>query len=371
MKSHFQTKPFDPKKLNRRNNQTTISKCLESMIRFHKKLASFLGVYILTLIVMDMVLPYYYGNHGYMDKFHEFNRHPNQYNAVAFGSSRIYRGFDPTQISLLTNGKIRFYNFGTDGTIAPESYYLYEKFVQQVPKGSIELAIVEISNLNPIQDKNIGTTRGSYWITLENLIFSYQYIQNTSDLSYTFGKYLKQYYHKLVDITKIKSGIRNMFFVNKPEGIHGYYPYELDMQNTKNKERKVLLQNKSQELRQDSTYFKEVKSEVRLTRQDHSHSVNKAHLNKLRYLTELSKTKNIDVYYLIMPGTGYGLNQSDLYPLLSSTGIQIIDMSNPDSFGMFYENELYFDRSHLNMTGSRVFAKQLLTRLTGYNQVAK
>ena len=80
---------------------------------------------------IEFFLPYYYGNELFAKKLAYYNKHQENYNTVIFGSSRMYRQVIPDLLdSILIQDNISSFNFASQACFNPESYYLYENFIE-------------------------------------------------------------------------------------------------------------------------------------------------------------------------------------------------------------------------------------------------
>ncbi|MCP3933638.1 MAG: hypothetical protein GY705_31610, partial [Bacteroidetes bacterium] len=101
---------------------------------FLKNILLYFLIYLGLSFIISICVPYHWGNPLYSVKISYLEKENDRpFNTYFFGSSRVFRQFDPTLFDSLahafTNEEIRSYNMGAPGTIVPQTYYLYERFL--------------------------------------------------------------------------------------------------------------------------------------------------------------------------------------------------------------------------------------------------
>ena len=172
------------------------------MKSFVKKIILFVGIYLVITNVIFLFVPYHFGNPWYSTKvnFLEEKEKDISFNTFFFGSSRIYRQINPSvfdsicssQKSLLDK-KIRSFNLGAPATFAPQTYYLYEKFLDSKLSGKVKYCFLEISDVQRLPSDQLGQERTNYFIDLNTLLFSCKSFFN--DTNYDIAH--KMYYSSL------------------------------------------------------------------------------------------------------------------------------------------------------------------------------
>ncbi|HEX4630153.1 MAG TPA: hypothetical protein VH188_04245, partial [Chthoniobacterales bacterium] len=92
--------------------------------------------------------------------------HPNTYDTIFLGSSRVYHGVNPATFdgAMAAGGKpAHSYNLGIDGMLPPETFYVIDQLLAANPRGLrrifIELEDVQIS----VAPEHVRTRRALYW----------------------------------------------------------------------------------------------------------------------------------------------------------------------------------------------------------------
>ena len=169
------------------------------MNKFIKKTIVFFILLLTFLFLKKIITPFYIGDKIFSAKYADFLKRNEQFNSVVFGSSRLYRHVNSMYLdSLLTDYNISTYNFSNGGTYNPESYYLYDNFINSIESGNIKCAFIELQQLHPYSEGNCKTTKASYWNTTRYLFYSFDYINNSEYDSKTkhelYECYLKSYF---------------------------------------------------------------------------------------------------------------------------------------------------------------------------------
>ena len=133
-----------------------------------KKLLLFSFLIFLVGIGLSFFLPAntYWGNPEYTWKIHEYKK--NDYNAVWFGTSRIYRGIDPLLFDSLVNKTrdtpMKSYNLATHASWASETFYLYEAFLKDPAlSGNVKVVFMEFQNIMSIRPGRLGSEKSIYY----------------------------------------------------------------------------------------------------------------------------------------------------------------------------------------------------------------
>ena len=329
------------------------------MKKYLLKIFIFLTILILFLVLKNATQPYYTGNLNYKSKLSFFKKNQSEYNAVFFGSSRIYRQVNNAILdSLLIAKDIPFlsYNFGLVGVYNPQSYYLYDNFLDNLKSNNIQYAFLELQKLNLIT-LNAQTTKGSYWNNYKYYKYSYNYIEssNYSDsLKKEFhSSYNKSFIYKFIDLHVVK----NYFLSNgnKKEFIHqGFYSLEDEMNNQKNGNG---LEKRWKDFRSDTTTLQERIKAAKITASEiPKDSFNKEHYKILNYLLEKSSEKGIHLFFILPPRLPLE-DYSELIPICDSLRSEHVILTHNDP--ELYLTKNTFDIGHLNNSGSEYYTQLL------------
>jgi hypothetical protein len=336
------------------------------MKKFIKNSITFLLFLVLILGIKKVITPYYMGNNLFNSKlnYYNFNYNNEKYNTVFFGSSRIYRHINPILLdSLLYLQNLKSFNFATPGAFNPESYFLYENFIDNLTNNDIKYAFLELQELNYISEKNLQTTKANYWNDLHFLNYSYNYIlasKNSKSLKckYIFN-YTVSYIYSFLDF-KI---LENKFKLKdiKHIGLNGFYPLDKELIDSKNNEG---LSNRYITFNSDTTVLNKRILEAQNSKKIlNNNDINQYHLEYLISLINKSNKKDIKLIFILPPR----LSKNDylqLIPLANSLPQKnIIKLNDPEKYKVLYMAEYSFDIGHLNSKGANFFTKYLADEL--------
>jgi len=328
------------------------------LTKFQKKIGIFSVIGILFCFGLSFLRSPYYGNPTYQNKFTFFSENINSYNAIVFGSSRMYRHFIPNLFdSLLNTPNLNTFNLAVAGGFNPETYYLYEKFLETIKPNQIKYAFIELQPVKEIAKKNMNTERVFYWLNLKYFLFSYRYIQNsnlTSNKTELLTILRKSFINKLIHSYNLKNiffskQTSNNFF--KTEGYSNTDEYSLHLPSNNE-----LLERRQTFLSDTTTIQKIIAASiVELNNSQLEYYKNEVHLEKLLEIIETSKQKGIEVIFIIPPRIS---RYEELYALkhyLPKTNV--VDISNAEKYPLLYQSKYSFDVGHLNNAGAILFTE--------------
>ncbi len=314
-----------------------------------------LAIICLLQVAIQVSLPYYYGSQLYWKKIALFKT-GTDYNAVCFGSSRLFRQVDPERLND-SMSDIRLFNFGVPGAFNPESYFLYENFIDDIDSGQVKLAVLELQDLDTLTENNVKTVRSSYWN--RDLGYALDYINDDSFDSLKQRKALRQYItgylHGLINFSKI-SAFRHFRGMQMPKGKDGFHSLDSRMANSKSQGlvKKTLVLQDSIAVKEHITVaaFPKGSSEVL--------KANKIHREMLNHLIDKSEKKGIELYFVIPPKLTEYQAVRAIEKLMPD---RVINLGSSYEYPEFYRVENSFDIEHLNDRGTRMFTDALASRL--------
>lgn len=333
------------------------------MKSFIIKLAIFAFLIALFPVSKIALTPYSLGDSIYHSKVEYFKNHKEDYNAVFFGSSHIYRQVNSTLLASLLEQKgleFKSYNFGTPGTYNPEGYFLYDKFIEKLDSGTLEYAVLELQVLNSVSDENYRTTKGSYWNTLEYYRYTNEYIEHSNyseeKKNNLYANNKKSHLFRLFDLFILK----NYLTRKKQEALNnGYYSFEKEVIGNPQLEerRRVFLS--------DTTVLGERIKAAQIDPKKISESYfNSIHFEKLQSLTEKSLQKGVKLFFIITPRM-IEEEYKELVPLINSLPDEkTIELYQYDQYPKLYSSAFSFDVGHLNNTGADYFTTLLAKELS-------
>jgi hypothetical protein len=337
------------------------------MKKFIIRLLSFLGILLIGLVLLNTILPVYWGNLEFAIKAGQVASTSKKSEILFVGSSRTYRQVIPSIIS--DSLQVNSYNLGSYATYGAECIALTRSYIfkELQPK----FLVLELQNIQEISDGNLNTARSNYYIDYTTYKFVCDYYNSLDDWS-TDRK------EKAIDNYKTSFLKRTFFYGTLKDAIYyikgpkvdermvklsdnGFYSLETQLaakkaaQSLKNRRAKFLV-DPSQLLNRrnsiDSIYNHQNGSKA-----------NKVFLTQLTQLIELGKKCDIKVVYVLYPK----MNPDDYTRLLPIANAipedNLIDLANPVLYPDLYEIENSFDLGHLNDKGAYLLSHQLAKKL--------
>jgi len=334
------------------------------LTKFQKKIGIFSVIGILFCFGLSFLRSPYYGNPTYQNKFTFFSENINSYNAVVFGSSRMYRHFIPNLFdSLLNTPNLNTFNLAVAGGFNPETYYLYEKFLETIKPNQIKYVFIELQPVKEIAEENMNTERVFYWLNWKYLFFSYRYILNSNNTNNKIELLTilrKSFFYKLINFSYFEDIFSSKQTSNNFSETEGYYNSEMQLLDSPNDSSLIA---KRQTFLSDTTIVEEkiVPTTLELNNSQLEYYKNEAHLEKLLEIIETSKQKGIDVIFIIPPRSS---RYEELYALkhyLPKTNV--VDISNAEKYPLLYQSKYSFDVGHLNNAGAILFTEYLVQEI--------
>ncbi|MGB5982872.1 MAG: hypothetical protein WBG46_12070 [Nonlabens sp.] len=324
---------------------------------FLKRLVLFFSLLMAILVLKKIFTPYFLGNVYFKPKLEYYNKNyeTKDYNTVFFGSSRIFRHINPNVLdSIMSDENIETFNFGTVGTYNPESYFLYENFINNQADEKIDYAFLEIQALNDIDAKNLATTKGNYWNSIEFLNFAINYISDTnksdSEKSDLMARYFKSHLYSYFDVKIFKHYSMDTKNTARRMGSDGFYSLDDDLEETPNN--RVLNQRRENFLADTEVLKERRQSVLDIYERTSDMVLNEFHYTYLLSLIEKSKEKGIDLIFVLPPR----LTEEQYLELLPISNQlpkrNVINLSDPKTYDKLYMNEYSYDVGHLNARGA-------------------
>lgn len=316
------------------------------------------------LVLKKIFTPYYLGNVYFKPKLEYFNKNYKikGYNTVFFGSSRIYRHINTNVLDSIMSGEnIKTFNFGTVGTYNPESYFLYENFIDNQEEKSIDYAFLEIQALNDIDADNLATTKGNYWNTIEYLNFAINYISDTekseSEKADLMARYFKSHLFSYFDVKIFKHYSMDTKNTVRRMGSDGFYSLDDDLKETPNN--KVLNQRRETFLTDTGALKERRQSVLDIYESRPDLALNEFHYTYLLSLIEKSKEKGVELIFVLPPRLTAD-QYLELLPISNQLPKRnVINLSDPRDYNSLYMTEYSYDVGHLNARGAALMTKYL------------
>ena len=329
-----------------------------------KKAFLFILLYLAVARCIDFVIPYYFGNPWFASKV-EFLKDENgfkEYNTYFIGSSRFYRNIDPTEFDRAVNkggNDLRSFNLGAPITFPPQSYYLYDNFLDSEESQNAKIVFLELEEIDTFGDR-LHTQMSSYYVTFPNLIFvlksvfSNYHLPLEVKLDYGY-KYLVGFIENSLHLGHFSQSVLQDDYISErhvgPDKT-GFFSLDDDL---KDKHTKFLFDRKG-ELSLDTATIDVRAKAISKSFNSPSNYVDEVHLQRITKLIELSAEQGIHLVLVLEPRVGTK-NVVDLYNAIPSSNK--IQLSDPLEFPELYFVANSFDVGHLNLTGSKLHSKML------------
>jgi hypothetical protein len=337
-----------------------------------KKLLFRLSFFLIILIMLSkaahLLVPYHWGNVWYSSKLRSFNADTSRYNAVFFGSSRVYRQIDPLifdrTVESAGGKQLRSYNLGAPATFSPQVYYLYEKFLERESKSrDLKYAFIELMEIDVIGDDLLHQERVTYWQNSSDLAFvsaavdADPYLSDEQRRVYRLH-YGESWFEGWVGLGHFRDQILNAGYYSETyagSGRRGFYPLEEEMLVTQSAEqRRSLAKNRAALLSKPALLRQRAESSAALLTE--KQKVNEVHLRRLNDLIALSQSKGIQLIFVLSP-RNVTKGVAGLFQSLDPA--HRLSLANAELYPEFYSPEGSFDAGHMKTNASRRYSAEL------------
>lgn len=330
----------------------------------------FISIFYITIsMVISYFTPYHWGNPWFSTKIQFLEKTKQlEYNTFFFGSSRIYRQINPklfdSTFNSVSQEKLSSFNLGAPATFNPQSYYLYEKFLISTLSRNAKYCFIELMEVDLLGDYFMHQERTSYWQNYSDILFVGKSINSNKQLDLkpkikSGLNYSVSYIENLLHLGHFGNQIINSnYYDDKYLGINrdGFFPLDYDYETTENENVKINLYERKQSIVEKPELIDKRKLNVLHSYNNISNNYDKINLNRILELIHKSKQKGIKLVFILSPRNG---NQKLINLSLQIPEMNIIDMSNPNSYDLLYNYENSFDVGHLNSKGAVLYSKML------------
>jgi len=336
-------------------NFTLITTC-SSLVRLIYKsiLLCSLVLLVASIIKYSLILPYHWGNnqvHAKLNHIAEKDIDPDIY---FLGSSVTNRQIMPNVFDSLLHHRHHSYNLGSDGTLPPQSLYLFESLIKQ--DSSISTVFIELNNLDHF-GRNLLRTKKKYYLHPGHLWTFAKYVIGT-DISLfhklgIFGLYGYSYLENILwigmrtDLLKYYSNPSAISYSLIGENEDGHIP--MPGEKTKSKE---MLDRLPEYMRRISEDYKKAINDLKTN----DFSYNKQSKIYFEKYIKLAQQHGIHLIYILNP-IEFAFEDAEhmvgLMQMLPSKNK--IDLANPYLYPEFWALENRWDEGHLNEKGSLLF----------------
>lgn len=320
--------------------------------------------------VISLFVPYHWGNPWYSSKIQYLEQINKEKlpNVFFFGSSRIYRNINPYffDIEFEKNSveKISSFNLGAPATFCPQSYYLYEQFLDSELSSNADIVFLELLEISSIGTALMHQERTTYWQNYRDLLFVLKSVFRSKERG-ILGKvritvkYSISYFENIFNIGQFKSPLldKNFYdprYVGKEK--NGFFPLDADLRSTTDSTVKENLLERKNSLKEEEPELKNraLKS-IEFFKSDKK-SLNKVHFERIEKLIKKAKKNNIQLIFIITPNIVSPSIVKLFNAIPAGNKIQLADAND---FPEFYQTENLFDVGHLNEKGAELFSKTL------------
>ena len=268
--------------------------------------------------ILNLILPYHWGNPWYSVKAQYLERLDQmKYNTFFFGSSRVYRQINPERFDAILSQDSLFlssFNMGAPGVFAPQSFYLYENFLNSAVSNKAKYCFLELTRFSRIGEGIEHQERSNYWVTWQEYLRICHWLYNNKTrsrgnqakllLGYTIGLFERQFH-----IGHFREQMNDLNYYNPhylgPQK-DGHLSLEDDIRTTTNKESKEGLIEKHQNLIDNPEELTERSrksvSELSLI---NNAQVDQIYLQRIQNLLSQSERKGIYLTFILSPRHSY------------------------------------------------------------------
>nr|WP_294776174.1 hypothetical protein [uncultured Flavobacterium sp.] len=325
-------------------------------------LALFVTARLVVLFFVPKFIPYHWGNPWVSTKIRHIEKADSQPNIYFFGSSRIYRQINPKYFDSLANQtfehQIKSFNMGAPATFVPQTYYLYSHFLRSSLAKNTKTVFLELTPIDPIGEELMHQERTNYWLDINQMSFVYSSISKDKTLSLSqkaarLHRYSISYLESILGIGHYgeeitNSGYYDPTFLGKNKD--GFYPLEDEVSD------KATTELTARRDKFNPTDLKDRANKSAHFYDKISSKYDKIHLKKVKELIAVSKSKGIQLIFIISPRS---TNQALINLAHQIPSKNCIDLSNYKKYPEFYDLQNSFDIGHLNNKGSNMFTKSI------------
>lgn len=321
---------------------------------------------VLNGLVLDGVGHPYAHNKRFATKYVHYKQSENQYNTLFIGSSRIYREINPAIIdSTLAEFNFKSYNLGASATFIPESYYLFERLLENKSyDASPRYVFLELNEITSIKFVNWFTPQSYYYLDSRYLSLVWNQAMNDPDMNLWMKAeriypYLQGYLLKLLFILP-RWNIKPDSSVFLGPHQNGYYPLELELQQN---ETPRLLERRTMFLEDTSV----IQVRIKVQQKTPVDEISQTYIDYLNSLIDKADRHGVKLYYLIPPKLKNYVAVKEIMNRIRDE--RVVDMGSFETYPDLYQAKYWFDQGHFNMPGADLYsgylAKAIREKLVG------
>lgn len=306
-------------------------------------------------------------------KWDHWNRSGHQYDAVFFGSSRIYRAFDPREFTaaLPSDEQIRIFNFSVGSMRPCELSYQVQRLLQHQPS-RLRVVFIELMDWHPaILSEMKEHQRTVDWHTptaaWRAIGTELPYVHSWQEGLALWNQHLKLCLQKLMgfgtgpvwwkgrDLQRAKRLESVMAFAD------GFVAFDQESAAVYGRRRREFLVKNRPVFRRQVAKIDSVNQQAGLL--DRFDLISQTALDRMLH------ESGLEVIYVI-PNLRWGtpdLNELARQRILKN----IWSFNHVEMFPELYDEQNHFDRGHLNRAGAKCFSRRLAERYLVWRQSLK
>ena len=336
------------------------------MKKFLFKLIAFACTLFACIQLIFAVIPFHWGNQYFSTKFSylEASQSTN-YNLFFFGSSRVNRQIAPfifdSIIESQSSLEIKSFNFGSPGTFCPQTYYLYEKFLESELSTNAKYCLVELMPVTLISNSFFHQEQTNYWLNIDELKFVITSFNenkrfNKLEKEKHIKRYIISYMESFFHVGHIGKQLLTENFYDKRflgERLDGYYPMGLELRTIKDAEIVKHFNKISLEIQKDSSILND---RLNLAIENYNNITSEldfVHFNRISKMIASANKLGVHTVFFISPRN----SSQELINLFNAIPKENrIDMADPYIHKDFYLLKYAFDSGHLNERGAELYS---------------
>jgi len=314
---------------------------------------------------IKIFVPYHWGNVWYSSKIRYLEQQPARFNTVFFGTSRIYRQVNPTVFDSIVNlnseENIQTFNLGAPATFCPQTYYLYERFLESELSNNVKHVFIELMEIDQISSALMHQERATYWQNISDVWFVIKAITVDKTLKFTtkgliYIHYLISYLENLFNIGQFPDLLLNNEYYSDyyvGPGKNGFTSLEFDLESNQMQQVIDDLLVRKSDLNKDVSQL-EVRAEKTIELFNSESESNPVHLKRIMELIHKSNERGIRLVFIISPRW---IDES-IIPLYNSIPEKNkMEFCNAANYPELYLMANSFDSGHLNTRGSNLYTE--------------
>ncbi len=314
---------------------------------------------IINLFFYNGKLPYYWGSKEIMDKRNYLIKNNSKFNTLFIGSSKTHYQIMPVLFDSLVNNSckcgIHSFNFGIDGMLPPESFYIYKSLLEN-DSLSIKNIFIELDFIESASTRNLSAWRSYYWLNNETY---HEYTSSYLDSKY--GLSLKVWNMAVLNYWAIE----NIYNIGKFNEYVGFKKNVSDGSVYKEKETAgfAALSHPKLFKPKEISDINDVENSSKTAYSNFakwtSGSKNEAYLRSLNEIIDLSRKKGIRLIF-IFPIQWKLYQYKELFPIMNTIPQnRKISLADYQSHKPLFEINNLNDDAHLNGVGAKIYTTYL------------